>query len=92
MHALITWLSFFGTYAVRMNIDELLFVAWILKCKKTKTPVYPNMRGVYYVVTGVYNTEAEIKVVVLGFFLISQVMDRLHKKAYAYGRFSFTDG
>ena len=44
------------------------------------------MRGVYYVVTGVYTTEAEIEVVVLGFFLISQVMDRLHKKAYAYGR------
>ena len=31
---------------------------------------------------GVYTTEAEIEVVVLGFFLISQVMDRLHKKAF----------
>ena len=30
------------------------------------------MRGVYYVVTGAYTTEAEIKVVVLGFFLISK--------------------
>ena len=44
------------------------------------------MRGVYYVVTGVYTTEAEIEVVVLEFFIISQIMDRLHKKAYAYGR------
>ena len=44
------------------------------------------MRGVYYVVTGLYTTEAEIEVVVLGFFIISQVMDKLHKKAYAYGR------
>ena len=44
------------------------------------------MRGVYYVVTGVYTTEAEIEVVELRIFLISQVMDRLHKKAYAYGR------
>ena len=44
------------------------------------------MRGVYYVVTGVYTTEAEIEVVELGIFLTSQVMDRLHKKAYAYGR------
>ena len=44
------------------------------------------MGGVYYVLTGVYTTEADIEVVVLGFFLISQVMDRLHKKAYAYRR------
>ena len=41
------------------------------------------MQGVFYVVTGVYTTEAEIEVVVLGFFLISQVMDRFHKKVYA---------
>ena len=43
---------------------------------------------VYYVVTEVhvYTTEAEIEVVELGFFLISQVMDLFHKKAYAYGR------
>ena len=51
MHALITRLSVFGMNAVRMNID---------KCKR----VYPNMRGVYCVVTGVYTTEAEIEVVV----------------------------
>ena len=43
------------------------------------------MRGVYYVVTWVYTTEAEIEVVELRIFLISQVMDRLRKKAYAYG-------
>ena len=51
MHALITRLSVFGTYAVRMNIGE-------------EHRVYPNMRGVYCVVTGVYTTEAEIEVVV----------------------------
>ena len=51
MHALITRLSIFGTYAVRMNIDEV------------QDRVYPNMRGVYCVVTGVYTTEAEIEVV-----------------------------
>ena len=44
------------------------------------------MRGVYFVLTGVYTTEAEIEVVELRFFLISQVMDGLYKKAYAYGR------
>ena len=58
MHAHITRLSVFGTYAVGMNIDELLFIAWVLKCKKTKTPGVHNMRGVYYVVTGVNTTEA----------------------------------
>ena len=73
MHALITRLSAFGTSALRMKIEELL--SW-----------RESMRGVYSVVTGVYTTEAEIQVVVLGFFLISQVMDRLHKKPYAYGR------
>ena len=41
-----------------MNIDELL----VLKCKKTKTPGIPQ--HVYYVLTGVYTTEAEIEVVV----------------------------
>ena len=51
MHSLITRLSVFGTYAVRMNIGE-------------EHRVYPNMRGVYCVVTGVYTTEAEIEVVV----------------------------
>ena len=56
MHALITRLSVFGTYTVRMNIDELLFIACVLKCKKTKTPGKPQHagcmlcsdRGVYY--------------------------------------------
>ena len=73
MHALITRLSVSGTSALRMKIEELL--SW-----------RESMRGVYSVVTGVYmyTTEAEIEVVVLGFFLISQVMDRLHKKAYAH--------
>ena len=51
MHALITRLSVFGTYAVRMNIDEV---------QEDEN----NMRGVYCVVTGVYTTEAEIEVVV----------------------------
>ena len=68
-----------------MNIDELLFIAWVW-ARRQKHQVYPNMRGVYNVVTGVYTTEGEIEVVVLGFFLISQVMDRFYKKAYGYGR------
>ena len=75
MQALITRLSVFGTCAVLMNIDELLFIAWVWSARRRKHRVYPNMRGVYYVVTGVYTTEAEIQVVVLGFFRISQWID-----------------
>ena len=56
MHALITRLSVFGTYAVRMNIDE--------SARRRKHRVYPNMRGVYCVVTGVNTTKAEIEMVV----------------------------
>ena len=56
MHALITRLSVFGTYAVRMNIDEVQ--------EDENIGYTPNMRGVYCVVTGVYTTEAEIEVVV----------------------------
>ena len=48
--------------------------------------VYLNMLDVYYVVTPMYTAEAEIQLVELGLCLISQVMDRFHKKAYAYGR------
>ena len=46
-----------------------------------KHRVQPNMQGVYYVEIGVYTTETETEVVEWGIFLISQVIDRLHKKA-----------
>ena len=45
MNALIIRLSVIGTCAVRMNIDEVLFIAWDLKCKKTKTPDIPKHAG-----------------------------------------------
>ena len=35
----------FDAYAVRMNIDELLSIAWVLKCKKTKTAGIPQHAG-----------------------------------------------
>lgn len=40
--------------------------------------VYPNMRSVYCVVTGVYN-HTEIDIVVLGFFLIYQALNKTKK-------------
>ena len=59
---------------------------WIAESNWTPNREYPNMRGVYLVETGVFTAEAGIEVIVVVFCTISQVMDRFHKKAYAYGR------
>ena len=48
--------------------------------------VYPNMRGVYLVETGVYTAKAGMEVIVEGFCTIFQVIGRFRTKAYAYRR------
>ena len=47
---------------------------------------YTPTCGVYTKLRRVYTAEAGIEVIVVGFCTISQVMDRFHKKAYAYER------
>ena len=79
MHSLITRLSVFGTYDVRMNIDEV---------QEDENIRYTQTCGVYTVLwPGCILPKRRLRVrwsrsCLIRIFLIYQVMDRLHKKEY----------